>query len=60
MAVEHWLAAECGMLYIQKHINIFFEINNGTAEQVYIWDSFKAYIRGVLIKQAAFIKKQDN
>lgn len=36
----------------------FFLINNGTAELVNIWDSFKAYIRGILKQQTALSKKK--
>lgn len=39
-------------------ITNFFQIdiqstlsNNGTTEQINIWDSFKAYIRGIMIQQ---------
>lgn len=44
---------------LQNHINMFFEINNGTAEQSIVWEAFKAYIRGVLIQQTALMKKKD-
>lgn len=40
-------------------LTLFFFINNGTAELVNIWDSFKAYIRGILKQQTALSKKKD-
>lgn len=45
---------------LRNHINTFFLINNGTAELVNIWDSFKAYIRGILKQQTALSKKRTN
>lgn len=44
---------------IKKHIKTFFEINNGTADQIIVWDTFKSYIRGIIIQQTSLIKKQD-
>lgn len=31
---------------LKKHIKTFFEINNITANQIIVWDTFKSYIQG--------------
>lgn len=44
---------------LKSHIKTFFEINNGTANQITVWDTFKSYILGIIIQQTASTKKQD-
>lgn len=36
----------------------FLELNTGTAPVGVVWDTLKAFLRGLLIKQAAKIKKK--
>ena len=43
--------------HLKNQINIYFETNRETAEQKYIWDGFKAFVRGIYIQQASKIKK---
>lgn len=43
----------------KNHINIFFETNEDSTKQIYVWDAFKAYMRGVLIQKSAILRKLD-
>jgi hypothetical protein len=45
--------------FLKTHMTLFFETNNNSAKQVYVWEAFKAYIRRVMIQRSATIKKFD-
>lgn len=53
-----WLEIMGGTEDISGKIEEFIENNQGTASEGVVWDSLKAFLRGVLIQQVAWAKKQ--
>lgn len=53
------LQDEAFCMKLKNQIIQYFETNNGTAKQAFVWDGFKAFIRGIWIQQTSQIKKQD-
>lgn len=37
---------------------IFFQFNHTTPDKIVLWEPFKAYARGMLINQKAYLRKQ--
>ncbi len=44
---------------LKNHIGMYFETNKDSTNQIYVWDAFKAYMRGVLIQKSSILKNID-
>lgn len=42
---------------VRAEISLFFYTNKNTSDKMLLWDTFKAYIRGILINQKVYVTK---
>lgn len=45
---------------VESAIKSFFEINDGTAYPVFVWETFKVYKRGILISIHSYNNRDNN
>lgn len=46
------------ILYIQNEMSTFFSVNGDTKDKTVLWETFKAFIRGMCIGQKIHLRKK--
>lgn len=44
---------------IEAEIRSFFQVHEGSANGITVWDCFKSYVRGILISQMIYRRKKN-